>query len=403
MLVLALSLGLACVGFLPFNLRPGRHARRVHGRLRAARCSGSCSRSLGLAASWTVAGTTVATILLPLLVLAIPILDTTLVTVARLVERRPVTQGGTDHTSHRLVYYGLSERKAVLCSRSSPSRSARPASPTTCSTTAASPRSACSSRSSCSSSSGASSRDLEERSRRGRGSRAVPLRARSCSSRADSSRSSSTSCSSAPRSSPRTCSSSADSATPVERAAFLAALPVVLATRYVLLRPRRDLPARVALRDDDRRARDRGRPVRLGSALVAWIVVDLIRGSTGFPSSVFVLDAIFCTVLVGGDTARLPRLRRGRRTTGPGRPSASRVLIVGAGRARSQLRPRGRARHPARASSASSTTTRRSAGVGSAAQRVLGPQRASSASSRRATPTEVVVTIADAPRDRLDR
>ena len=62
--------------------------------------------SLALAASWTVAGTTVATILLPLLVLAIPILDTTLVTIVRIVEGRPVTQGGRDHTSHRLVYYG---------------------------------------------------------------------------------------------------------------------------------------------------------------------------------------------------------------------------------------------------------------------------------------------------------
>ena len=31
----------------------------------------------------------------------------------RLLERRPVTQGGTDHTSHRLVYYGLSEGRAV--------------------------------------------------------------------------------------------------------------------------------------------------------------------------------------------------------------------------------------------------------------------------------------------------
>jgi UDP-GlcNAc:undecaprenyl-phosphate GlcNAc-1-phosphate transferase len=51
---------------------------------------------------------------LPLLVLAIPILDTTLVTIRRLAERRPVTQGGTDHTSHRLVYYGLSETRAVV-------------------------------------------------------------------------------------------------------------------------------------------------------------------------------------------------------------------------------------------------------------------------------------------------
>ena len=40
--------------------------------------------ALGLASSWTTAGTTVATMLLPLLVLAIPILDTTLVTLVRL-------------------------------------------------------------------------------------------------------------------------------------------------------------------------------------------------------------------------------------------------------------------------------------------------------------------------------
>ena len=88
--------------------------------------------SLGLAASWTAAGTTVATVMLPLIVLAIPILDTTLVTIARLVEGRPVTQGGKDHTSHRLVYYGLSEQEAVALlgdRRASPS--AQPGSRTT--------------------------------------------------------------------------------------------------------------------------------------------------------------------------------------------------------------------------------------------------------------------------------
>jgi UDP-GlcNAc:undecaprenyl-phosphate GlcNAc-1-phosphate transferase len=52
--------------------------------------------------------------LLPLLVLAVPILDTTLVTVVRLLEGRPVTQGGRDHTSHRLVYQGLSDKRAVV-------------------------------------------------------------------------------------------------------------------------------------------------------------------------------------------------------------------------------------------------------------------------------------------------
>jgi UDP-GlcNAc:undecaprenyl-phosphate GlcNAc-1-phosphate transferase len=111
-LVLSLSLGFACLGFLPFNLRPGRRAAVFMGDA-GSQVLGFMLAALGLAASWTTAGTTIATMLLPLLVLAIPILDTTLVTVTRLREKRPVTQGGKDHTSHRLVYFGLSEPKAV--------------------------------------------------------------------------------------------------------------------------------------------------------------------------------------------------------------------------------------------------------------------------------------------------
>ena len=111
-LVVALSLGFACLGFLPFNLRPGGQALVFMGDS-GSQVLGFLLATLGLAASWTTAGTTVATMLLPLLVLAIPILDTTFVTLKRLAEKRPVTQGGRDHTSHRLVYYGLSETKAV--------------------------------------------------------------------------------------------------------------------------------------------------------------------------------------------------------------------------------------------------------------------------------------------------
>ena len=79
-----------------------------------AQVLGFALASLGLASSWTVAGSTVATLLLPVLVLAVPILDTTLVTVVRLLEGRPVTRGGRDHTSHRLVYQGLSDKRAVV-------------------------------------------------------------------------------------------------------------------------------------------------------------------------------------------------------------------------------------------------------------------------------------------------
>ena len=111
-LVLALSLAFACAGFLPFNLRPGTAARAFMGDA-GSQLIGFLLAALALASSWTTAGTTVATMVLPLLVLAIPILDTTLVTIRRLAERRPVTQGGRDHTSHRLVYFGLSETRAV--------------------------------------------------------------------------------------------------------------------------------------------------------------------------------------------------------------------------------------------------------------------------------------------------
>ena len=111
-LVLALALGLACAGFLPFNLRPGRAAAVFMGDS-GSQVLGFTLAALALSSSWKVAGTTVTTVLLPLLVLAVPILDTTLVTIVRLLERRPVTRGGRDHSSHRLVYHGLSERRAV--------------------------------------------------------------------------------------------------------------------------------------------------------------------------------------------------------------------------------------------------------------------------------------------------
>ena len=112
-LVFALAGALACAGFLPFNLR--RHGKAlVFMGDSGSQVLGFALASLGLSASWKVAGTTVATFLLPILVLAVPILDTTLVTIVRLLEGRPVYQGGRDHSSHRLVRFGLSEKHAVL-------------------------------------------------------------------------------------------------------------------------------------------------------------------------------------------------------------------------------------------------------------------------------------------------
>ena len=53
-------------------------------------------------------------LVVPILVLFIPIFDTTFVTVLRKLSGRAASQGGRDHTSHRLVALGMSERYAVL-------------------------------------------------------------------------------------------------------------------------------------------------------------------------------------------------------------------------------------------------------------------------------------------------
>jgi UDP-GlcNAc:undecaprenyl-phosphate GlcNAc-1-phosphate transferase len=52
-------------------------------------------------------------IAVPVLTLVIPIFDTTFVTLLRKLSGRAASQGGRDHTSHRLVALGLSERRAV--------------------------------------------------------------------------------------------------------------------------------------------------------------------------------------------------------------------------------------------------------------------------------------------------
>ncbi len=108
----ALAGATACLGFLPFNLRPRGRALVFMGDS-GSQTLGFALAALGLTASWRVAGTTVATLILPVLVLAVPILDTALVALLRLLDGRPISQGGRDHSSHRLVRFGLSEKHAV--------------------------------------------------------------------------------------------------------------------------------------------------------------------------------------------------------------------------------------------------------------------------------------------------
>ena len=101
----------ALLGFLVFNFNP------------ASIFMGDCgSMFVGFVLSGTVllnqAGGRsrgiVAILAVPVLVLFVPIFDTTFVTVLRKLWGRKASQGGRDHTSHRLVALGLSERTAVL-------------------------------------------------------------------------------------------------------------------------------------------------------------------------------------------------------------------------------------------------------------------------------------------------
>jgi UDP-GlcNAc:undecaprenyl-phosphate GlcNAc-1-phosphate transferase len=50
----------------------------------------------------------------PVFVLGIPLFDTTLVTISRIRRGVPVSRGGRDHLSHRLVGAGMSHREAVM-------------------------------------------------------------------------------------------------------------------------------------------------------------------------------------------------------------------------------------------------------------------------------------------------
>lgn len=106
---LAAALTGACLGFLCYNFNPATIFMGDAG-------------SMFLGFTLAVVGIklrfpgrpSMLTWMIPVVVLALPIFDTTLVVVSRL--RRglnPLTHPGKDHVSHRLVSIGLSQRKAV--------------------------------------------------------------------------------------------------------------------------------------------------------------------------------------------------------------------------------------------------------------------------------------------------
>jgi UDP-GlcNAc:undecaprenyl-phosphate GlcNAc-1-phosphate transferase len=99
----------ASAGFLLFNFNPARIFMGDSGSLSLGFLLGGSS----LLQLTHVSGLP-AFVLAPALVLAVPVFDTLFVSVTRRMRGQAVSQGGTDHCSHRLVRLGLSERGAVL-------------------------------------------------------------------------------------------------------------------------------------------------------------------------------------------------------------------------------------------------------------------------------------------------
>ena len=99
----------ACLGFLRHNLY---HASIFMGDA-GSQTLGFLLAGLAAYGSWR-SPTLPTSLLIPFLVLAYPIFDTSLVTLLRWRQGRPITVGGRDHSSHRLVQLGLGRTETVL-------------------------------------------------------------------------------------------------------------------------------------------------------------------------------------------------------------------------------------------------------------------------------------------------
>ena len=101
----------ALIGFLVFNFNPASIFMGDCGSLFVGFFLAS---SVLLTEVGGRSRSVVSVLAIPALILFVPIFDTTFVTLLRKIWGRKASQGGRDHTSHRLVALGLSERSAVL-------------------------------------------------------------------------------------------------------------------------------------------------------------------------------------------------------------------------------------------------------------------------------------------------
>ncbi len=108
--LVSLALAGASLGFLIFNFHPARIFMGDSGSM----FIGYLVSVVAIMGTANHVSNLLATLIVPIAVLGVPIFDTAFVTLLRRIRGSAITQGGRDHASHRLVTLGLSERKAVL-------------------------------------------------------------------------------------------------------------------------------------------------------------------------------------------------------------------------------------------------------------------------------------------------
>ncbi len=99
----------ATAGFLVYNFHPAS----IFMGDSASLFLGLFLSALGLMAVPAEGGLPSSTVV-PILILLVPVFDTTFVTLTRRMAGRSPMTGGRDHTSHRLIALGVEERRAVL-------------------------------------------------------------------------------------------------------------------------------------------------------------------------------------------------------------------------------------------------------------------------------------------------
>ena len=106
----ALILTGSMLGFLRYNFKPAQIFMGDCGSM----FIGFILATTALQGSWKESTHLVMMLVIPVLILAVPLFDTTFVTLIRKMTSHKIFQGGKDHISHRMVVLGLSEKKTVV-------------------------------------------------------------------------------------------------------------------------------------------------------------------------------------------------------------------------------------------------------------------------------------------------